>query len=151
MLTERQDIDSAYRIAGTSGPTGPAAIDPAMFAPLPAYGTRLRGKRLIESDGPNRLIVQLANNPARTGRADLLRLDAPDTLRRLIERLTDIAGALGNASATWRVALWHKSRIHRAVLPSMAYLRRCSRLWRRDPRSLCESACWKRASCLLRY
>jgi hypothetical protein len=41
MLTERKDIDSAYRIARTSGRAVRAPIDPAVPAPLPTYRTCL--------------------------------------------------------------------------------------------------------------
>ena len=46
MLTEAQDIHRAYRVTRAGGPTVGTAVDPAVLAPLPAYGTRLRGMTL---------------------------------------------------------------------------------------------------------
>jgi hypothetical protein len=48
MLTETQDIQRAYCVTRACGPTVRAPVYPAVLAPLPAYGTRLRGIALIE-------------------------------------------------------------------------------------------------------
>ena len=59
MSAERQDIDRAHRVTRASGPARWAAVDPAVLAPLPAYGTRLRGIGFAEGDRPSRLVVEL--------------------------------------------------------------------------------------------
>ena len=80
MLTERQDIDRTHGVPRGRCATLLATVYPAVSAPLPAYGTRLRGKGFAEGDHPSRLVVQLLDELARAGRADLLRLHAPDAL-----------------------------------------------------------------------
>ena len=48
MLTETQNIQRAYCVTRACGPTVRATVYPAVLAPLPAYGTRLRGITLID-------------------------------------------------------------------------------------------------------
>jgi hypothetical protein len=54
MLTETQDIQRAYCVTRACGPTVRATVYPAVLAPLPAYGTRLRGIPLNESRGASK-------------------------------------------------------------------------------------------------
>src|SRR5262245_6572717 len=95
VLSEAQDIERAYRITGGRCAAIRAKVDPPVFAPLPAYGTRLRGIRFAEGDSPSRLVIKLLNELAGTRRAYLLSLDTPDALRGVIERLADIARRAG--------------------------------------------------------
>jgi hypothetical protein len=87
MDAKGQDIERAYRIARATRPAPSAAVDPAMSAPLPAYGTRLRGIRFVDGDRAHRLVGELIDNLAGTGGAHLLSLHAPTALRGVIERL----------------------------------------------------------------
>ncbi len=48
MLTETQDIQRAYCVTRACGPGARATVYPAVLAPLPAYGTRMRGIALID-------------------------------------------------------------------------------------------------------
>jgi hypothetical protein len=91
MLTKRQNVHRTYRVAWGSGSAVRAVIDPAVPAPLPTYGTRLRGKGFAEGHHPSRLVIQLLDELARAGRADLLRLHASAPLCGLVERLTHLA------------------------------------------------------------
>ena len=74
MLTERQDIDRAHRIAWASGLALWATVYPAVLAPLPAYGTRLRAVCLIYCDRASGLVIKLLNKLTGTGLAEGLRL-----------------------------------------------------------------------------
>jgi hypothetical protein len=95
MYTKGQDIQRANRIARASGPARWAAVDPSVLAPLPAYGTRLRGIGFAEGDCPSRFVVEQLDDLARAGGTYLLRLLASDTLCCVVERLTHIAGGVG--------------------------------------------------------
>ena len=77
---------------GASGPARGATVDPAVLAPLPAYGTRLRGIGFAEGDRPSRLVVELLDEFAGTGGTHLLRLYPSRALGGGIERLAHIAG-----------------------------------------------------------
>jgi len=92
MDAKGQDIDGAYRVPWASGFTTRAAINPAVSAPLPAYGTRLRGIGFVDSDGSSRLVIKLLDNLSRASGAYLLRLHSTNALGGVVERLTDVAG-----------------------------------------------------------
>lgn len=77
MLTERQNIDRTYDIAGAGGSTVRTVIYPAVFAPLPAYGTRLRGIGFADGDGASCLVIQLLDECTGAGSTHLLRLYRP--------------------------------------------------------------------------
>ena len=68
-----------------------AVYAPALV-PLPAYGTRLRGVRLLRLDGPTGFVIQEANELGITRATDLLCLTTAQTLRRTVKRLAHIAG-----------------------------------------------------------
>jgi len=92
MYTQREDIHCSYRVARTSGSARWTTIDPALFAPLPADGTRLRGRGFIERDRPSHLIVELVDEFARAGHTHLLRLHPARTLRGVVVWLSDVTG-----------------------------------------------------------
>jgi hypothetical protein len=94
MLTEAQDIHRADGVARAGGPALGAAIYTAVLAPLPAYGTRLRGKGFAEGDGPNRFVGELADDLAGTGATHLLGLHAPDELGGVVKWLAHVAGGV---------------------------------------------------------
>ena len=93
MSTERQDQDSdcAHRIAWASGPAVRAAVDPPVRAPLPAYGTRLRGIGFAAGDRPSRRVVQQVDDLTGTGTTYRLGRFAPGTLGGASEWLAPIA------------------------------------------------------------
>jgi hypothetical protein len=93
--TKREDLDRAHRVTRAGDPARRAAVDPAVLAPLPAYGTRLRGIRFRDGNSASRLIVELVDDLAGTGRTHLLGSYPPGTLCGLIERFADIAGGVG--------------------------------------------------------
>lgn len=72
MLTETQDIQRAYCVTRACGPTVRATVYPAVLAPLPAYGTRLRGIALIDGDHASGLVIKLLNDLAGADGAHLL-------------------------------------------------------------------------------
>ncbi len=88
MRTERKNIHRTHHVAGTGGPTMRAAVYPAVLAPLPAYGARLRGIGFAEGNGPSRLVIKLLDEFTGTGTTDLLGLPAPDALGRIVEGFT---------------------------------------------------------------
>jgi hypothetical protein len=96
MNTNGQDIDRTHDVTWSYRSALGAVVYPAVFAPLPAYGTRLRAICLVYGDRPSSLIIKLLDDLTRAGSADLLCLHAPDTLRGLVEGLTYIAGG------TWK-------------------------------------------------
>ena len=55
-------VHRADRVARASGPAVGAAVDPAVRAPLPAYGTRLRGIGFAAGDRPSRRVVELLDD-----------------------------------------------------------------------------------------
>src|SRR5260221_12405442 len=91
MVTEAQDIRRAHRITGARGAAVRTAVYPAVLAPRPAYGTRLRGIGFADDNGTSRLVLQLLDELTGAGRAHLLGLHPSDALGRLIERLADEA------------------------------------------------------------
>ena len=91
MNTKGQDIGCAYRIARAGGPAMGAPIHPAVSAPPPAYGTRLRAVGLINDDGADRLVIKLLDNLAGARLADRLCLRASGALHSVVERLAHIA------------------------------------------------------------
>lgn len=88
MYSKRQNIDRADRVTWASDPARWTAINPAVFAPLPAYGTRLRGICFTNNDGASSLVVEVLDNAACADLTYLLRLPASNALSRVIERLT---------------------------------------------------------------
>ena len=95
MLTEAQDSDRADRVARAGDPARRAAVDPALLAPLPAYGTRLRGIGFVDDNRASRLVIELLDDRAGTGGAHLLGLHPSGTPRGSIERLAHLAGRAG--------------------------------------------------------
>jgi hypothetical protein len=94
MLTETQDIQRADCVTRAYGPTVRATVYPAVLAPLPAYGTHLRGIALIDGDRASGLVIKLLNDLAGAGGAHLLSLDASTLMGRSIEWLTDVADSV---------------------------------------------------------
>ncbi len=95
MVPERQDIDRTHGVPWGRCTTMRATIDPALLAPLPAYGTRLRGIGFAEGNGSSCLVVQLGDELVRASSAHLLSLHPPDALGRRIERLPNVARRTG--------------------------------------------------------
>src|SRR5262249_53356449 len=95
MVPEAQDIHRAHRVTRDSGSALRTAVDPAVFAPLPAYGTRLRGIGFTDGNRASRLIIELPNDLARASRTHLLGLHASVALRGVVERLAHIARGTG--------------------------------------------------------
>jgi hypothetical protein len=95
MDTKRQDIGRAYCVAGAGGTTVRAPVDPAVSAPPPAYGTRLRAIGFVNHNRACGFVVELIDELAGTGLADGLRLYLAGTLGGLIERLAHIAQRTG--------------------------------------------------------
>ncbi len=113
MHTKGEDMHCATTGARGRGPPLGATVDPAVLAPPPADGTRLRAVGFVSRDRASGLVVELANDRARARRADLLSLHPPLTLGGLIERLTDRAqGTRERAN--------HRHRCRVAQVPHLA-------------------------------
>ncbi len=98
ILTQAQDIERANRIARPTSAARWTAKGPAVSAPLPTYGTRLRGIRFIESHSSSRLVIQLLDELAGTSGAHLLGLYSPDALSSVVKRLPYIARRIWEGS-----------------------------------------------------
>src|SRR5258708_19007204 len=64
MVTETQDIHRTNGVTRASGSTVRTVVYPAVLAPLPAYGTRLRGIGFIDGNRASRLVVELLDELA---------------------------------------------------------------------------------------
>jgi hypothetical protein len=95
MDTERKDIGCAYRVARAGGAAMRASVYPAVSAPPPAYGTRLRAVSLVNGNRASGLVIQLLDDLAGTRLADSLRLGAPGTLGGVVKGLAHIAPCTG--------------------------------------------------------
>lgn len=136
VLTEREDIDCAYRITRAGGPTLRATVYPAVLAPLPAYGARLRGIVFWHRDGTSRLVVKAC-------RLTALRLSPPVPEGRgpqsgwmVDRRLGDLLALVDHTAAClspllfrqivfdrvgqsliWYVSLWHVAASNLSLQP----------------------------------
>ncbi len=126
MVTAGQDLHCAHRITGAGGAPVRTAGDPAVVAPLPADGTRLRGIGFVDGSRASRLVRQLldelarAGRAGRAGRAELLGVHPCGALGRLIARLADVAGGTGERRSDGLGGLVRRvaSRTCRLVVPS---------------------------------
>src|SRR5258706_4748819 len=91
MVTETQDIHRTDGVTRASGSTVRTVVYPAVLAPLPAYGTRLRGIGFINDNRASRLVVELLDELACASSAHLLGLYPSGALRRIVEWLTHVA------------------------------------------------------------
>src|SRR5262249_38093855 len=95
MLIEREAIDRTCHNTWAGGAAAGAAGDPAVCAPLAAYGTRLRGIAFIDDHRASRLVVQLRDELAGAGRAHLLGVHAAGALGCVIRGLANLARGAG--------------------------------------------------------